>query len=561
MFKIKNWRINLSLILIVIFSAAILGRLIFIQVIKNQYWRALAQGQQKSFVFSQGERGEIFFQDKTNLAINQKSDFVYISPGEIEDPGGVADILSATLNLDKGSISEKIEKSSFYEVVKKKLSQQELENLKKINLAGVYLGQEETRFYPFGALASQATGFLGGDGEGQYGIEGFYNEILQGKEKMLEKEMGPAGYFGVNESANPFEKGSDIVLTLDYNIQFMAEKLLKKAKENLEIEEGEIVVINPNSGKILALANFPTFNPNQYSEVADLEVFQNSSIQKVFEPGSVFKPITMAAALDQGKVTPQTTYIDTGAVKIGGHTILNYDGHVWGKRTMTEVLERSINTGAVFAEQQMGNDVFLDYINRFGFFEPTGIDLQGEVCSSNKEFKTGREINFATASFGQGIDMTSLQLVRAMSVIANGGQLVRPYIVDKILEGEIVETQPKVQNPSVISKSTASQVTLMMVNVVENGYGKEGGVPGYYVAGKTGTAQIAWSALGVKKDGYSDRTIQSFVGFAPALDPQFLILVKLNNPKAKTAEYSAAPIFKELAKYIIDYWKIPPDHE
>jgi cell division protein FtsI/penicillin-binding protein 2 len=466
------------------------------------------------------------------------------------------------LGLDKEPILEKIKKNNFYEVIKKKLSQEELENLKKIDINGVYLTQEETRFYPFGSLAAQVAGFLGGDGEGQYGVEGFYNEILQGKDKMLEKEMGPAGYLGISESDNPFEKGPDIVLTLDYNIQFIAEKLLKKAKENLRIEQGEIVVIDPNSGKILALANFPGFDPNQYSEVPDLEIFQNSAIQKVFEPGSVFKPITMAAALDQGKITPQTTYTDKGFLKIGGYTISNYDGRVWGERTMTEVLERSINTGAVFAEQQMGSETFMDYIKRFGFFEPTDIDLQGEVCSPNKEFKKGYEVNFATAAFGQGIEMTSLQLVRAMSVIANGGKLLKPYAVDRVLEnGRTIETQPKIQNPSVISKNTALQVTMMMINVVENGYGKGAGIPGYYVAGKTGTAQIAWSALKVNKTGYSDKTVQSFIGFAPALNPQFLILVKLYNPQAKTAEYSAAPIFKELAKYIIDYRQIPPDHE
>lgn len=558
----KNWRINSVLILIIIFSAVLTSRLIFIQIVKHQYWQALAQGQHKSFVFLQGERGEIFFQDRTNLAINQSSDLVYVSPNEIENAQEVAGILSLTLSLDKDSILEKIQKNNFYEVIKKKLSQEELENLKKIDIDGIYLAQEETRFYPFGILASQVTGFLGGDGEGQYGIEGFYNELLQGKDKMLEKEMGPAGYLGIGGSDNPFEKGPDIVLTLDYNVQFMAEKLLKKAKEDLKIQEGEIVVMDPNSGKILALANFPGFDPNQYSEVSDLEVFQNSSIQKVFEPGSVFKPITMAAALDQGKVTPQTTYVDKGFLKIGGYTISNYDGHVWGERTMTEVLERSINTGAVFAEQQMGNETFFDYIKRFGIFEPTDIDLQGEVCSSNKEFKKGYEVNFATAAFGQGIEMTSLQLVRAMSVIANGGKLVRPYIVDKILEnGKTIETQPEIQGASVISKTTSSQVTLMMVNVVEKGYGKGAGVPGYYIAGKTGTAQVAWSALKINKNGYSDKTIQSFIGFAPALNPQFLILVKLYNPEAKTAEYSAVPIFKELAKYIIDYWQIPPDHE
>lgn len=557
----KNWRINSVLIFIIVFSAVIVSRLIFIQVIKHQYWLALAQGQQKSFVFLQGERGEIFFQDGTNLAINQNSDLVYVSPNEVENPEEAAAILSSILDLDKNSILEKINKNSFYDVIKRGLDQQELEELKKTNIAGVYLGQETQRFYPFGSLASQVAGFLGGDGKGQYGIEGFYDEILQGKDEMLEKEMGPAGYLRINESENPFKKGSDIFLTLDYNIQFMAEKLLKKAKENLDIKEGEIIVIEPNSGKILALANYPTFNLNQYAEVGDLAVFQNSSIQKVFEPGSVFKPITMAAALDQGKVTPQTTYVDSGSVKIGGYTILNYDARVWGKKTMTEVLERSINTGAVFAEQQMGNETFLDYIKRFGIFEPTDIDLQGEFCSPNEEFKKGYEVNFATASFGQGIEMTSLQLARAIAAIANGGKLVKPYIVDKISEnGKVAETQLKVQSSSVISKSAASQVTLMMINVVENGYGKSAGVQGYYVAGKTGTAQIAWSALEVKKDGYSDRTIQSFVGFAPALDPRFLILVKLYDPKAKTAEYSAAPIFGELAKYIVDYWKIPPDH-
>ena len=557
----KHWRINLVLLLIILFSAVIVGRLIFIQVFKYQYWRALAQGQQKFFAFLQEERGEIFFQDKTNLAINQNFDLVYLVPNEIKNPEETADILSSILNLDKSSILEKTKKENFYELIKRKLSKEEVENLKNLNSPGVYLGQESGRYYPFGDLASQVVGFLGGDNNGQYGIEGFYDDVLQGKDKVLEKEMGPAGYF-VNVTANPFEEGSDIILTLDYNIQFMAEKLLKKAKEDLDIKEGEIIVIEPNSGKILALANFPNFDPNQYSQVTNLEVFQNSSIQKIFEPGSVFKPITMAAALDQGKITPQTTYVDEGFVKIGGYKISNYGGHVWGKRTMTEVLEKSINTGAVFAEQQMDHDIFQDYIERFGIFERTYIDLQGEVSSPNKEFKTGHEVNFATASFGQGIGMTSLQLVRAISVIANGGKLVRPYIVDKILEnGKIIETKPEIQNPSVISQSTASQVVLMMVNVIEQGFGKSAGIPGYYIAGKTGTAQISWSALGINKEGYSDKTIQTFAGFAPALDPQFLILIKLYNPKAKTAEYSAAPIFKELAKYIIDYWQIPPDHE
>jgi len=587
----KSWRINLVLVIVIVFSAAIISRLIYIQVVNNQYWLALAQGQQKFFVALQGERGEIFFQDRTSLAINQNFNLVYVVPNEIKNRASrqisvegegeeenavlfahqeeISQTLSSVLNLDKNSILEKFKKDSLYAVIKKKLTEEEVNSIKNLNLPGIYLGQERGRYYPFENLASQVIGFLGGDGNGQYGIEGYYDEILKGKEDVKELEKGPGGYFinfGENYilsgSGNSLSRGSDIVLTIDHNIQFMAEKLLQGAKENLEFESAEIIVMEPNSGKILALANSPDFNPNQYSEVKDLEVFQNSSVQKIFEPGSVFKPITMAAALNEGKITPQTTYVDEGFVKIGANTILNYGGRVWGERTMTEVLERSINTGAVFTEEQMGHDIFLEYIKRFGFFEKTGVDLQEEIFSQNQEFQKGYEINFATASFGQGIEMTSIQLSRAFSAIANGGKLMKPYLVDKISEnGKMIETRPQIQNSSVISQKTASQLTLMLVNVVENGYGKEAKVPGYYIAGKTGTAQISWSALEIKKSGYSDKTIQSFIGFGPALDPKFLIFVKLYNPKTKTAEYSAAPIFGELAKYITDYWKIPPDYE
>jgi stage V sporulation protein D (sporulation-specific penicillin-binding protein) len=557
----KHKRLNLVLVIIIVFSAAIIGRLIYIQVLNHNYWEAMAQGQQKFSVEEQGDRGEVFFQDMTGLAINQNFPLVYAAPNEIKNKQEASEMLSLVLGLDKDSILEKFKKDSFYAVLKKKLTDEEVSAIKSLNLAGIYLDNEKGRYYPFGNLASQVIGFLGGDGKGQYGIEGYYDNVLQGKkeQKELEKWLGGLFNWGGQETDN--SKGADLVLTIDYNIQFMAEQLLQKARESLEFQDGEILVMDPNSGKILALANLPDFNPNDYSLVKDLEVFQDSSVQKIFEPGSVFKPITMAAALDQGKITPDTKFTDEGSVKIGGHTIVNFNYKTWGERTMTEVLEWSINTGAVFAEQQLPHDVFLDYIDRFGFFDKTGIDLQSEIASQNQEMKKGYEINFATASFGQGIEMTSIQLARAFCAIANGGKLLRPYVVDKIIEnGKATQTKPQVQDPSVISQKTASQLTLMLVNVVDNGYGKLAGVPGYYIAGKTGTAQVSWSALGANKNGYSDETVQSFIGFGPALDPRFLILVKLNNPKALTSEYSAAPIFGEMAKYIIDYWKIAPDH-
>jgi cell division protein FtsI/penicillin-binding protein 2 len=415
-----------------------------------------------------------------------------------------------------------------------------------------------SRKYLQGSIASQVVGFFGGELTGQYGVEGFYDNILQGKTGFLESGAGDNG--GVAE----VENGSDIYLTLDYNIQFTAEKLLEKAKNDLDIESGQIIVMDPVSGKIVAMANFPNFDPNNYSEVKDFQVFQNATIQKLFEPGSVMKPITMAAAINEGKISPDTTYVDKGKLKIGGNTISNYGDRVWGEQTMTGVLEKSINTGAVFAENKLGNDLFMKYLNDFELFQPTDIGLQGEVFSDNKELKKGYEINYDTAAFGQGIDITPVQLLRAFSVIANGGKMVNPYIVEKIA-GRESEKIPGVGQTAfakeIISQKTASQVSAMLVSVIENGYSKVAKIPGYYLAGKTGTAQIPWSAINVSKKGYSNETWQSFIGFGPAFNPKFMIFVKLDNPKAKTAEYSAAPIFKDLAKYIIDYWQIPPDYE
>jgi len=555
----KRWRINLIFILIVLFGAAIIGRLIYIQIIKYDFYKAMAQGQQKVFQLLKGDRGEIFFSKGEILATNVKGKYLFVYPQEIEEKEETAKILSQILNLEEAVLLEKLQGDSLFEKIKSSLTKDEEQALKEMNLPGIYLKETIFRKYPQGTMSSQTLGFLGGEGKGQYGIEGFYDSILQGKEEIQEKEWGIAKYFfsGTAEST----KGADIFLTIDYNIQFMAEKLLEKAKENLNIEAGQIIVIDPNSGKILALANFPNFDPNHYSEI-DFELFQNPSIQKLFEPGSAFKPITMAAALNHGKITPKTTYIDTGKVKIGKYTIANYNEKVWGERTMTEVLEKSINTGAVFVEKQLGHDVFLEYIDKFGIFEPTGIDLQGEIFSENTEFKKGYEINFATASFGQGIEMTPIQLVRAFCVIANGGKLVKPYLVEKTIErSTITETKPEISSEQIISQKTASQLTAMLISVIENGFAKEARVPGYYVAGKTGTAQIPWSTLGINKKGYSEDTWQSFIGFAPAFSPQFLILIKLDKPETKTAEYSAVPIFGELAKYIINYYQIPPDYE
>jgi len=556
-----NFRKNLILFLFFLFGAAIIGRLFYLQILNYKFYKALAQGQQNLLVEVQGKRGEIFLKNGENLlplATNKTSQFCYLEPREIENKEEAAEKLAEILSLrNKEEILEKVKEKTLFIKIKSKLSEEEVEGLKKLNLKGVYLGQENLRYYPQESFLSQVIGFVGGKGNGQYGIEGFYDSFLKMNSQFLEGKRGLGGGLIFLNLKNLLENQEEknLILTIDYNIQFKAEKLLAEEKEKLEFERGQIIVVDPKTGKILAMVNFPNFDPNTYFEEKDLKIFQNPTIQEIFEPGSVFKPIVMAAGLNEEKITPQTTYQDPGVIKIGGWPIYNYGEKIYqGNITMTEVLEKSINTGAVFAESQVGHDTFLKYIEKFGFFEKTGIDLQEEVFSENLELKKGRDINFATAAFGQGIAITPIQLVRAFSAIANGGKLVKPYLVENLTPKENSEN-------FIISRKTSSQLVTMMVSVVEKGFAKRAKVPGYYIAGKTGTAQIPWSALGIEKKGYSEKTIQTFVGFAPAFDPKFLILIKLDKPKTKTAEYSAVPIFHDLAEYIIHYYQIPPDYE
>ncbi|KPJ54837.1 hypothetical protein AMJ47_03260 [Parcubacteria bacterium DG_72] len=547
---LRNWRINFVLGVILLLGAAIISRLVFLQIINHDFYKALATGQQGEFEAVKGDRGQVFFSKGDILATNVKAMYVYICPEEIKNKEETAEKLSAILGIDKEQIYEKAQKDSLFERIKNVLTEQEVSAITDLDLAGVYIKENALRNYPQEQMASQVVGFVGGEGIGQYGVEGFYDDFLQGEEEFMRNSL-------VNNL-----NGSDIFLSIDYNLQFTAEKLLLQSKEQVDIEGGQIIVIDPNNGKILALAEYPGFNPNYYFKVDNFNLFQNSVAQKLFEPGSILKPITMASALDLGKVNPDTTYLDEGTVKIGGYIIENYNSRIFGQVTMTEVLEKSINTGAVFVEKQVGHETFLEYLDRFGFFESTGIDIQGEVFSENKELKKGYEVNFATASFGQGIEITPIQLVRAFSVIANGGKLVKPFVVEKIVDknGQEIVTEP-VLSDKIISSNAISKLTAMLVSVVENGFGKAAKIPGYYIAGKTGTAQISWSVLGENKKGYSNKTWQSFMGFFPAFNPRFLVLIKLDNPKTNTAEYSAVPLFKQLAKYMIDYYAIPPDYE
>jgi cell division protein FtsI/penicillin-binding protein 2 len=570
-----RWRIYVAIIVVFLLGGGILARLFSLQILQYDYYSALAQGQHQLYKKLFPQRGEILMQDLSAsrwakqepyypLAINKEFQQVYIIPRDIpdEEKETLAERLASLLDLDKEIILGRMNKvDDPYEPLKHKVDQSVAEQIKALEVSGLGLASETWRYYPNQSLACHLIGFVGIEGEkkvGQYGLEGYYENKLKGQVGFLAGEKDTAGYWipSLKQKLEPARDGSQLILTIDQNIQFKAEKELKQVVDKWQAEGGTIIVMEPKSGAIRAMANWPCFNPNEYSKVEDINIFLNPAIQKVYEPGSVFKPITMAAGLDSGQITPETVYQDKGQVQIKRTIIRNVDGKAYGEQTMTQVLEKSLNTGAVFVQQKIGPDVFGEYIEKFGFGEVTGVDLSGEVGGDISNLFTGREINLANISFGQGITVTPLGLITALGAIANEGKLMRPFVVEKIInsDGQEIVTEPKVIR-QVISPQTAKELTRMLVSVVENGFGRPARVAGYNIAGKTGTAQVP----DLEKGGYSDETIHTFVGFAPAFDPQFIILVKLDKPQGiRFAADSVSPVFKRLAEYLFNYLEIPP---
>ncbi|KKQ43562.1 MAG: Peptidoglycan glycosyltransferase [Parcubacteria group bacterium GW2011_GWE2_37_8] len=565
--KLKNWRIGIAFLFICAISAGIIFRLFSLQIIDYKFYSIKAKNQHEFSRTLNPRRGSIFMKDRFGdvypLAINKDYGAVYVIPNEITDKENTAEKLSQILNVDKEIILNRISKKDDpYEPIKSKISDEELAVIKNETITGVYLSTKESRFYPYEDAASNLVGFVNApDNEfiGQYGLEKFYDEELAGKKGRLiaEKGIGDAIIFTGERDYEPMIDGTDLILTLDPNVQFKAEEILKNAAEKWQAERGSVIISDPKTGAIKAMANWPSFDLNEYSKVKDINIFLNPAVQNIFEPGSVIKTITMATGLDIGIVSPDTKYIDEGFVKIGGYKIMNFDNLAHGEKTMREVLELSLNTGVVFVQKKIPKPVFKNYFEKFGFSEKTGIDLPGEVTGNILNLNTNRDINYATASFGQGIAITPVQLIVAIGALANQGKIMKPFVVDefKLPDGKTIKTQPQ-EIRQVISSNTAAKIASIMTDVVKNGFDKRAGVEGYMVAGKTGTAQIPDG-----KGGYSDEFIHSFVGFAPAFDARFAVLIKLEKPKGnRFASNTLSSFFGELMNYLVSYYEIPPDN-
>lgn len=566
-----NKRIFLLLLLLLAFGLLTFLRLFSLQVLNHGYYTALASNQHGSEQEIQPKRGEIFLSSQNGepllIATNLTLSVVFAQPKLIEDPKQTAFKLAPLLEMKAEEVRQKIESGNKnYVVLKRRLPDAVGKQIKELNLTGIGLEPEVARFYPEGELASHVLGFVGFKGDkrvGQYGIEGRYEKNLAGNQGIIGIEKDLAGRWITFASRNliPALDGDDIYLTIDPAIQFKAQEVLNKTVKEHQAAGGSVIVLNPKTGAILAMASNPGFNPNEYNKVPDIADYTNTILAADYEPGSIFKPITMAAALDQSKVNPDTVYEDKGTVEFPESLVIrNSDNEAYGTQTMSQVLEKSLNTGAVFAQQQLGAEDFKKYVYRFGFGKPLGIELPGEVMGNLSNLNKKGEIFFATGSFGQGITVTPLQIINAFGAIANGGQMMKPYVVGKIVHSDQTE---EVVYPTpldrVISQKTAAQVSAMLVNVVENGHGKRAGVKGYYVAGKTGTAQVAYK----DRPGYDPgKNIGSFIGFGPVDDPAFVMLVRIDHPKdVKFAESTAAPAFGEIASFILNYMQIPPSRQ
>lgn len=548
------------------FGVVIILRLFYLQVLDHDEFTAAATDQHFGEYEIKADRGEIFLRDGSGLypvAVNKEYEMAFIAPKEITDPGLVARELSMILNVPEEEVLRKaMKKDDPFEIIKKKISDEEIQKINEKNLTGVHMTPEKYRHYPGNTLAAQVVGFASLDPDAKnpgYGIEAFFNQELAGRAGEVRQEKDAAGRWIplADRDVVQVEHGDDLVLTIDKTIQHETERILAAGVEAYGADSASAIVMEPHTGRILAMATAPTFDPNKYREVTDYQLFLNQNVTFEYEPGSIMKPLTVAFGIEEEKITPDSTYVDPGVISIAGFDIRNAEDKTYGKASMYKVLDESINTGVIYVEQLVGNEKFKTYMERLGFGEKTGIDLPAETKGNIKNLEnTNKQIQFFTASFGQGITTTPLQMAAAYAALANGGALVQPQIIDRVVKssGEEVAIEPR-EIRRVFSKRTSDEMAKMLRSVVVNGHGKRADVPGYLVGGKTGTAQVAKSG----SKGYEEGTsIGSFAGYAPLNDPKYVIVVKIDNPRnVEWAESSAAPAFGAIMKFLLEYGHVP----
>lgn len=559
-----TWRYKAVFLGIVFLFLMVIGRLFYWQVVKAQELSALGQKQYGTTIKITPERGSIQTSDGFPIAGNKITYLVFANPKEVKNKDQTAIALASILNVDVASVSSSLSLDKFWVPLKSGVSIEIKQKIEKLNLEGIGFDEKYDRFYPEASMGAQLLGFVGKDEEGNdkgyFGIEGYYDRLLKGKEGVAVQVHDAFGrpILAKMSKASGEVDGENLILSIDRSIQFLAERKLKEGIEKYGAASGMVGIMEPKTGQILAMASFPAFDQRNYQDYSD-SLYKNPFISDLYEPGSTFKPLVMSSALDSKAVTPQTKCDRCqGPVAVGGYDIRTWNDKYYKNINMIDIILHSDNTGMVFVAQKLGLDRMIKYLNKFGIGNNTGIDLQGEVSASLKPKNQWYVVDLATTGFGQGISVTPVELLTSIAAIANKGKRMEPHVVQAVqsLDGNLSKIPPKVLDTP-ISPQTAKIMTEIMINAVNKGEASFARLKGYRIAGKTGTASIP-----IQGHYDPNQTIASFVGFAPADNPKFVMLVILNRPTTSIyGAETAAPLFFSISKSILEYYGIPPEGE
>jgi len=569
-----DFRLRLTQRLVIVFFFLVISRLFYWQIIRGDDLSTRASTQRDQIRSLPSLRGDILASDGSLLVGTKESYllYAYIPQIEIEKetlidrltpilatpeiPSSSAEVVpdpDELLRLTKEYLTTKLDSGKKWIALKHRITRDQRQSIESLDIAGLGFDPEPERSYPESSSSAQLLGFVGqnSDGlpQGFYGLEGYYDTQLQGQSGLIKEETDAHGRpILLGDFTQYFEKpGRDLVTSINRALQFQVEKKLRLALPKYGAKQGVVIVMETKTGAVQAIASYPSFDPRIFYRY-DAFLYKNIAIAHSFEPGSIFKPIVMAAAIDAGVLTPDSHCdICKGPITIGDYTISTWNNQFHPDTTMTETIVNSDNTGMVFAARKLDKDKLEDYIRRFGIGSKTGIDLQEEISPPLRPESKWSQLDLATISFGQGIAVTPIQVITAINAIANGGQKVSPFVVSAIKDDERSHTLVRPRPQTVIGKDTARDITDMMIAAVKDGEAKWTRLPGLTVAGKTGTAQIP------DQGKYQEnKTIASFVGFAPAEDPRFTMLVVLWEPQtSQWGSETAAPLWFDIARDLV----------
>lgn len=548
----------LVLVVLTLCAAGLIARLVFWQVMQHGPLSAVAAAEHAAMSVQTASRGQILDANNNALATDITMNQVYGVPRQMRDPALTAQELSPILGLSTQHLERLFSSYAGYILLAEKVDASTSRRIRGLALPGVVLNPVLQRDYPERSTAAQILGYVGWNGRGTYGIERSYDKLLSGKAGLRSVLKDTAGNdIPVRSgSASPAHSGADLRLSIDRVVQQMVENELAKTVKKHGADGGTIIVMDPRTGYILGMASTPSYNPNHYAQYPP-ERYMNPATESTYEPGSTFKIITMAAGLDTHVITPDTAFDDTGAFVVANRTLHNWNNGAFGWETMTQVLQHSANVGAAWVSQRLGEQKFYTYVKRFGFGRPTGVDLpdEGSGILPLPGDSSWTIVNQFTNAFGQGLAVTPLQIVHAVAAVANGGVMMKPQVVESMTyDGHRID-HPPVSQGRVLSRASAATLTHMLVRSAINGEAALGLVKGYNIAAKTGTANVA----GPGGRYILGDTIASIVGYAPAFDPRFVALVKIDHPRdTPWGSMAAAPVLHDLFQELFMYYHIPP---